>query len=70
GGLKMLSLDMDGVVQPFTSYFADSSSKPLVDDIQTVRVMYEFSPRSLETHLIFLSPDTAWEGTMRITIED
>lgn len=36
GGLKMLSLDMGGVVQPFTSYFADSSSKPLVNDIQTV----------------------------------
>lgn len=70
GGLKILSLDMGGVVQPFTSYFADSSSEPLVNDIQTVRVMYKFTPRSLETHLTFLSSDASWEGTMVITIED
>jgi hypothetical protein len=56
-GLWYTQVDMDGVVQPFTSYFAAPDGKPLVEDVQMCRVLFAFADQSLLVKVEHLAPE-------------
>jgi len=54
--LLYTEVNMGGVAQPFTSYFATPDGPPLIEDAQTCRIKFGFTDRTLFTEVEYLAP--------------